>query len=58
VPDDVKAKVKEALLVLHEDAALYEVLSEIGMQQFVEATKEEYNGSEQMLKNFYGYKKR
>jgi hypothetical protein len=58
VPDDVKAKVKEALLVLHEDAALYEVLSEIGMQQFVEATKEEYKGSEQMLKNFYGYKQR
>ncbi|MCB1598980.1 MAG: PhnD/SsuA/transferrin family substrate-binding protein [Lysobacterales bacterium] len=58
VPDDLKAKVKEALLVLHEDAALYEVLSEIGMQQFVEASKEEYKGSEQMLKNFYGYKQR
>ncbi len=58
VPDEVKAKVKEALLVLHEDAALYEVLSEIGMQQFVEAGKEEYQGSEQMLKNFYGYKQR
>lgn len=58
VPDDVKEKVKQALLVLHEDAALYEVLSEIGMQQFVEATAAEYQGSEQMLKNFYGYKKR
>lgn len=58
VPDEVKEKVKQALLVLHEDASLYEVLSELGMQQFVPATAAEYKGSEQMLKNFYGYKKR
>jgi len=58
VPADVKQKVKEALLVLHEDPALYEVISELGVQQFVEANAAEYRGSEQMLKNFYGYNKR
>ncbi len=58
VPADVKQKVKEALLVLHEDPTLYEVISELGVQQFVEANATEYRGSEQMLKNFYGYNKR
>ena len=58
VPADVQAKVKEALLVLHEDPTLYEVISELGVQQFVEANAAEYKGSEQMLKNFYGYNKR
>jgi len=58
VPADVKSTVKEALLRLHEDPALFEVLNELGMPQFVEATAAEYKGSEQMLKNFYGYSKR
>lgn len=58
VPADVKAAVRDALLKLHEDQALYEVLNELGMQQFVEANAAEYKGSEQMLKNFYGYKQR
>lgn len=58
VPADVKTAVKEALLRLHEDPALFEVLNELGMPQFVEATAAEYKGSEQMLKNFYGYSKR
>lgn len=58
VPEDVKTAVKDALLKLHEDQSLYEVLNELGMQQFIEATAAEYKGSEQMLKNFYGYKSR
>ena len=58
VPADVQTAVKDALLKLHEDQSLYEVLNELGMQQFVEATAAEYKGSEQMLKNFYGYNKR
>lgn len=58
VPAEVKSAVKEALLKLHEDQSLYEVIAELGMQQFVEATAAEYKGSEQMLKNFYGYNKR
>lgn len=58
VPAEVKAKVKTALLKLHEDQSLYEVLNELGTPQFIEATAAEYKGSEQMLKNFYGYARR
>jgi hypothetical protein len=58
VPAEVKAAVREALLKLHEDPALFEVLNELGTPQFVEATVADYKGSEQMLKNFYGYNKR
>jgi len=58
VPADVKAAVKEALLKLHEDPSSFDVLNELGTPQFVEATVADYKGSEQMLKNFYGYKKR
>ncbi len=58
VPAEVKASVKEALLKLHDDPNLFEVLNELGTPQFVEATAAEYKGSEQMLKNFYGYNKR
>ncbi|MFO1495535.1 MAG: PhnD/SsuA/transferrin family substrate-binding protein [Lysobacterales bacterium] len=58
VPADVKAAVKTALLKLHEDQNLYEVLNELGTPQFVEATAAEYRGSDEMLKNFYGYSKR
>jgi ABC-type phosphate/phosphonate transport system substrate-binding protein len=58
VPADVKAAVREALLKLHEDPALFEVLNELGIPQFVETNAADYKGSEQMLKNFYGYNKR
>jgi hypothetical protein len=58
VPAEVKAAVKEALLKLHEDPALFEVLNELGIPQFVETSVADYKGSEQMLKNFYGYNKR
>ncbi len=56
VPAEVKTKLKDAMLVLHEDESLYEVLNELGTPQFVEATSAEYRGSEAMLKNFYGYR--
>lgn len=58
VPTEVKAAVREALLKLHEDPALFEVLNELGIPQFVETSVADYKGSEQMLKNFYGYNKR
>jgi hypothetical protein len=58
VPADVKAAVREALLKLHEDPALFEVLNELGIPQFVDTSVADYKGSEQMLKNFYGYNKR
>lgn len=58
VPADVKAKVREAMLVLHDDPEFYEVLNELGTPQFIDASAGEYRGSEQMLKNFYGYSQR
>ncbi len=52
---EIAASVREALLQLHEDPELYEVLNELGVSQFVETTATEYAGSENMLKAFYGY---
>ena len=50
-----KQAIKEALLKLHEDNSLYEVLAELGITQFVESTAAEYDGAETTLKGFYGY---
>lgn len=55
VPEEIKQKVREALLKLHEDQDMYNVISELGISQFVEANAGEYAGSESMLKNFFGY---
>lgn len=55
VPAEVREKVREALLKLHEDQDLYNVISELGVSQFVSASASEYRGSEAMLKNFFGY---
>jgi hypothetical protein len=51
----VRQALKTALLKMHEDQKLFEVLAEIGSTQFIEANAEEYRGSEQMLRGFYGY---
>lgn len=51
----VKSDIKAALLKLHEDPAVYEVLNELGITRFEEATAAEYRGAEQMLREFYGY---
>jgi hypothetical protein len=51
----IAESVRQALLKLHEDPELYEALNELGVSQFVEASAEEYAGSADMLKAFYGY---
>lgn len=51
----VKQAVKEALLKLHEDPALFDVLTEIGASKFEPTTAAEYFGAEQMLSGFFGY---
>jgi hypothetical protein len=51
----VKADIKAALLKLHEDPTVYEVLNELGITRFEEASAAEYRGAEQMLREFYGY---
>jgi len=56
VPADVRKAVTEAMLKLHEDDSLYEVLVELGASQFVPATAAEYAGSERLLRGVFGYK--
>lgn len=56
VPADVRKAVSEAMLKLHEDDSLYEVLVELGASQFVPATAAEYVGSERLLRGVFGYK--
>ena len=56
VPADVRKAVTDAMLKLHEDNALYEVLAELGTTQFVAANRDEYAGSERLLRGVFGYK--
>lgn len=55
VPEAVRQKVKDAFLKLNADADTAPLLFELGVTKFVEATPTEYGGSEQVLKDFYGY---
>ncbi len=55
VPSQVRAAVTKAMLSLHENKALYEVLVELGATQFVSATAGEYAGNERMLRGVFGY---
>ncbi len=56
VPAEEVASVAKALETLHEDAALYDVLAELGATRFEPATAEEYAGYEKILSGFYGYR--
>lgn len=56
VPADVRKAVSDAMLKLHEDDTLYEVLVELGASQFVPATAAEYAGGENLLRGVFGYK--
>lgn len=58
VPNDVREAVAAAMLKLHEDAALYEVLAELGASQFVETSADAYAGSEKLLSGVFGYRAR
>jgi len=58
VPPEVKQAVKDAMLKLHEDESVFQVLTELGTARFEPATAAEYAGSEQMLKGFFGYEAR
>jgi len=55
VPDDVKQKVKDALLKLDTDEATAKVLIELGVSKFVPATAKDYTGAEKLLKTYLGY---
>ena len=56
VPSDVREAVADAMLKLHEDDTLYEVLVELGASQFVATNASEYAGSENLLRGVFGYK--
>lgn len=52
----VKQAVKDALLKMHEDQDGYAALNELRISQFVETNAAEYDGSDELLKTFFGYK--
>jgi hypothetical protein len=55
VPADVRKAVTQAMLVLHKDNSLYDVINELGATQFVPATAAEYAGNERLLRDVFGY---
>lgn len=55
VPDEVKQAVRTALLSLHEDPELFDVLTELGASRFEPTSAAEYRGHERMLSGFFGY---
>lgn len=55
VPMDVRKKVADALLRLHKDQTLYDVINELGATQFVPAKAADYAGSERLLRGVFGY---
>jgi hypothetical protein len=56
VDEGARQAVRDALLKLHEDQGAYEVLSELGISQFIPADAAEYDGYDKLLKSFFGYK--
>jgi ABC-type phosphate/phosphonate transport system substrate-binding protein len=55
VPMDVRKKVADALLRLHKDQSLFDVISELGATQFVPASAGDYAGNERLLRGVFGY---
>jgi len=56
VPADVRKKVAEAMLRLHRDNKLNDVIIELGTTQFVPTSAAEYAGNERLLRGVFGYK--
>lgn len=57
VPEEVRNKVRDALLKLGDDRDLAALLLEIGVSKFVPAQASDYAGDQSMLGGFYGYVK-
>ena len=53
---EVKTAVRDALLALHENQELYDVLVEIGANKFEPATVEQVTGAQDLLRGVFGYK--
>lgn len=52
---ELRARIREALLSIHEDPAANEVLLELRISRFEPATAAEYAGADRMLREFHGY---
>jgi ABC-type phosphate/phosphonate transport system substrate-binding protein len=57
VPADVRNAVTNAMLKLHQNAGLIDVLTELGTAQFVKSTAADVSGNERMLRRVFGYPK-
>lgn len=55
VPAEIRNKVKAAMLKLHLDNNLFDVISELGTAKFVPTNAATYAGSESVLSSAYGY---
>jgi len=55
VPEEVRQKVKDALLKLDADEETAKLLIELGVSKFVPATPKDYEGNEKLLKAYLGY---
>lgn len=55
LPQDVRQKVQEALLKLHEDPEAYAVMTELRTEQLVNLDASAYDGLERLLLNSFGY---
>ena len=55
VPANVRKAVTDAMLKLHKDQSLYDVINELGATQFVLANAGEYGGNERLLRDVFGY---
>jgi ABC-type phosphate/phosphonate transport system substrate-binding protein len=55
VPADVRASVAKALQALHKNEAGFQIISELGVTQFVPATAADYAGNEDILRGVFGY---
>lgn len=57
VPAKVRAAVTDAMLKLHENPGLNDVLTEIGTARFIKASAAELASNERMLRRVFGYPK-
>jgi ABC-type phosphate/phosphonate transport system substrate-binding protein len=56
VPPEVVNAVREVLLDLHNNPEAHQVLVEIGSSRFEPASAEDYRGSQDILRGFFGFK--
>ncbi len=57
VPEDVRNKVRDALLNVDGAPELGELILELGISKFIPTEAKDYAGDQVMLSGFYGYKK-